>query len=84
MRRLRPYNQPGRCAAQYAALFSLARGLRPLPLASLRVLPAVQSLGYRQPNMRFVEGQIEYLDKAGIPDESIDLVISNCVVSRVL
>jgi len=34
--------------------------------------------------MRFVEGQIEYLDKAGIPDESIDLVISNCVVSRVL
>ena len=33
-----------------------------------------------QPNLRFVEGQIEYLDQAGILDESIDLIISNCVV----
>ena len=40
----------------------------------------LQTLGYSEPNMRFVEGQIEYLDKAGIPDESIDLIISNCVV----
>lgn len=31
--------------------------------------------------MRFVEGHIEYLDKAGIADESFDLVISNCVVN---
>jgi hypothetical protein len=30
--------------------------------------------------MRFVEGEIEYLDKAGVPDSSVDLVISNCVV----
>lgn len=31
---------------------------------------------------RFVEGMIEYLDKAGIADESVDLIISNCVVRR--
>jgi arsenite methyltransferase len=39
------------------------------------------TLGYPAPNMQFVEGQIEYLDRAGIADESVDLVISNCVVS---
>ena len=38
------------------------------------------ALGYAAPNMRFVEGEIERLDAAGIPDESVDLVISNCVV----
>lgn len=27
-----------------------------------------------------VQGEIEYLDKAGIPDNSHDIVISNCVV----
>jgi arsenite methyltransferase len=31
--------------------------------------------------MRFVEGHIEYLDKAGIKDESVDLIISNCVIN---
>ena len=40
-----------------------------------------RSLGHRRCNMRFVEGQIEYLDEAGIPDESVDLIISNCVVN---
>jgi len=38
-------------------------------------------LGYKEPNMSFVTGHIEYLDKAGIADESFDLVISNCVVN---
>ena len=40
------------------------------------------TLGYAAPNLRFVEGQIEDLASAGIRDESIDLVISNCVVSQ--
>mmetsp|Transcript_2202 Transcript_2202/g.6522 ORF Transcript_2202/g.6522 Transcript_2202/m.6522 type:complete len:381 (+) Transcript_2202:190-1332(+) len=39
------------------------------------------TLGYAQPNMKFVKGFIEYLDQAGIEDESQDLVISNCVVN---
>lgn len=42
----------------------------------------LQTLGYAQPNMRFVEGQIERLDAAGIADASVDLIISNCVVRR--
>ncbi|KAI3425191.1 hypothetical protein D9Q98_008960 [Chlorella vulgaris] len=40
-----------------------------------------QTLGYAAPNMRFVEGEIEYLDRAGVPDSSVDLVISNCVIN---
>ncbi|KXZ45692.1 hypothetical protein GPECTOR_51g677 [Gonium pectorale] len=39
------------------------------------------TLGYAASNMRFVEGEIEHLDRAGIPDESVDLVMSNCVVN---
>eukprot|EP01060_Flectonema_neradi_P006976 TRINITY_DN1482_c1_g1_i1.p1 TRINITY_DN1482_c1_g1~~TRINITY_DN1482_c1_g1_i1.p1 ORF type:complete len:516 (+),score=99.79 TRINITY_DN1482_c1_g1_i1:69-1616(+) len=38
-----------------------------------------QSLGYKECNMEFKKGYIEYLDKASIDNESIDLVISNCV-----
>ena len=40
-----------------------------------------QQLSYKKANMQFVEGHIEYLDKAGIADKSFDLVISNCVVN---
>lgn len=39
------------------------------------------TLGYKAANMRFVEGHIELLDRAGIQDESVDIVISNCVVN---
>lgn len=39
------------------------------------------TLGYPASNMRFVEGQIEFLDRAGLEDESVDLVISNCVIN---
>lgn len=31
--------------------------------------------------MQFVQGHIEFLDKAGISDESMDLIISNCVIN---
>ena len=31
--------------------------------------------------MRFVKGHIELLDEAGIASESMDLVISNCVIN---
>ncbi|KAG2488760.1 hypothetical protein HYH03_012758 [Edaphochlamys debaryana] len=40
-----------------------------------------ETLGYAQPNMRFVQGEIEYLDRAGIEDASVDLIISNCVIN---
>lgn len=31
--------------------------------------------------MRFEEGQIELLDRVGIPDNSMDIVMSNCVIN---
>jgi len=52
-----------------------------LKTAREHVAPYCQKLGYKQPNLSFAQGHIEYLDKAGIQDESFDLVISNCVVN---
>jgi arsenite methyltransferase len=40
-----------------------------------------ETLGYAAPNLKFVEGRIEDLKSAGLEDESIDLIISNCVVN---
>ena len=40
-----------------------------------------KTLGYKDCNMNFVNGHIEYLDKAGIADESVDLIISDCVIN---
>jgi ubiquinone/menaquinone biosynthesis C-methylase UbiE len=31
--------------------------------------------------LRFLKGYLEYLDKAGVEDSSVDLVISNCVIN---
>ena len=31
--------------------------------------------------MQFLTGHIEFLERAGIKDESVDLVISNCVIN---
>ncbi|KAJ1799446.1 hypothetical protein LPJ75_006667 [Coemansia sp. RSA 2598] len=39
-----------------------------------------QTLGY-QPNMRFLTGYIEDLKQTGVPDSSVDICISNCVVN---
>ena len=39
------------------------------------------TLGYSSSNVKFVKGQIEYLDDAGIEDSSVDLIISNCVIN---
>ena len=41
----------------------------------------VETLGYAEPNVEFRKGQIEDLKAAGIEDESVDLIISNCVVN---
>lgn len=40
-----------------------------------------ETLGFKQPNMKFVEGKIEHLAEAGIPAESFDICMSNCVVN---
>lgn len=41
----------------------------------------VETLGYNSPNMEFKKGTIEDLAAAGVGDESVDLIISNCVVN---
>lgn len=38
-------------------------------------------LQYAVPNMKFIQGYIEFLTKAGIAPNSIDMVISNCVLN---
>ncbi len=40
------------------------------------------SLGYAQPNMTFVQGEIERLAEAGVAAGSIDVAISNCVSAQ--
>nr|5EVJ_A Chain A, Arsenite methyltransferase [Chlamydomonas reinhardtii]5EVJ_B Chain B, Arsenite methyltransferase [Chlamydomonas reinhardtii] len=42
---------------------------------------ARDKLGYGKSNMTFIQGEIEYLDRAGLEDSSFDLVISNCVIN---
>lgn len=37
--------------------------------------------GYEKPNVAFRQGYIEDLQESGIADESIDVVISNCVIN---
>ncbi len=37
--------------------------------------------GYRRPNLEFRQGYIEDLRAAGIEDNSIDVIISNCVIN---
>jgi len=40
-----------------------------------------KSIGYKTTNMQFVQGYIEQIVKAGVQKNTIDLVISNCVVN---
>jgi SAM-dependent methyltransferase len=37
--------------------------------------------GYSKPNVEFIQGYIEDLRTAGIQDQSVDVVVSNCVVN---
>lgn len=52
-----------------------------LEVARQHVDDFTAALGYSEPNMRFVKGHIEFLDRAGIESESVDIIISNCVVN---
>ncbi|PIU01033.1 MAG: methyltransferase type 11 [Bdellovibrionales bacterium CG10_big_fil_rev_8_21_14_0_10_45_34] len=40
-----------------------------------------QQFGYNEPNVTFIKGYIEDLEGAGIKSESIDVVVSNCVIN---
>lgn len=52
-----------------------------LAVARRHVNYHAEKFGYRQPNTEFVQGYIEALAAAGIADNSVDLVISNCVLN---
>lgn len=52
-----------------------------LQIAQQNAQPYCEKLNYGKSNMEFIEGHIEYLDRAGIADDSVDIVISNCVVN---
>lgn len=40
-----------------------------------------EKFSFTEPNLKFVKGYIEDLEEAGIKSESIDVVVSNCVVN---
>jgi len=52
-----------------------------MQVAQQNVGPYCDKLLYSRPNMEFREGHIEDLGRAGIANESIDIVISNCVIN---
>uniref|UniRef100_A0A3Q3RYE2 Arsenite methyltransferase n=1 Tax=Mastacembelus armatus TaxID=205130 RepID=A0A3Q3RYE2_9TELE len=39
-----------------------------------------EKFGYKEPNVTFVQGYMENLSEAGIQSESMDIVLSNCVI----
>eukprot|EP00471_Norrisiella_sphaerica_P001517 CAMPEP_0184483656 /NCGR_PEP_ID=MMETSP0113_2-20130426/5340_1 /TAXON_ID=91329 /ORGANISM="Norrisiella sphaerica, Strain BC52" /LENGTH=383 /DNA_ID=CAMNT_0026864207 /DNA_START=211 /DNA_END=1362 /DNA_ORIENTATION=- len=41
----------------------------------------MDTLGYASPNLEFKKGYIEFLQDAGVEKESVDMVISNCVIN---
>lgn len=52
-----------------------------IDVANAHIAEYTNKLGYAKPNLSFKKGYIEFLEKAGIEANSIDLVISNCVVN---
>lgn len=52
-----------------------------LSVAREHVDSFTKELGYSKPNLRFFNGHIEFIEKAGVKPSSVDLVISNCVIN---
>jgi SAM-dependent methyltransferase len=52
-----------------------------IEVAQRHVSSHAKKFGYSQPNVNFIKGYIEDLKTAGIEDNSIDVVMSNCVLN---
>ncbi|SNR86717.1 methyltransferase domain-containing protein [Hymenobacter mucosus] len=52
-----------------------------LAVARRHVQAHTERFGYQQPNVEFRHGYIEDLRTANIPDNSVDVVVSNCVIN---
>lgn len=40
-----------------------------------------KAFGYAKSNVQFLQGHIEALDRLGLPPESVDVIVSNCVIN---
>jgi SAM-dependent methyltransferase len=52
-----------------------------LEVAQRHVAQQTERFGFARPNVVFKKGYIEALDELGIEDNSVDIVISNCVIN---
>jgi len=52
-----------------------------LDVARRHVDAQMSTFAYTKPNVEFIEGHIEDLSSAGVADNSVDVVISNCVLN---
>ncbi|MCB0420647.1 MAG: methyltransferase domain-containing protein [Bdellovibrionales bacterium] len=52
-----------------------------LEVANRHIEPQMKTFGFSKPNVKFVKGYIEDLESAGLANESVDLVVSNCVIN---
>lgn len=52
-----------------------------LEVARRNIKPQMERFGYTRPNVEFKKGFIEDLKASGIEDNSVDVVISNCVIN---
>lgn len=52
-----------------------------LEVARRNLAPQMERFGYRKPNVDFRQGYMEDLEALGIGDDSVDVVISNCVIN---
>lgn len=52
-----------------------------LEVANRHIAYHTEAFGYREPNVRFLQGYIEDLQSVGIADGSVDVVVSNCVIN---
>ncbi|HUL14088.1 MAG TPA: methyltransferase domain-containing protein [Methylococcaceae bacterium] len=52
-----------------------------LAVANRHIEYHTDRFGYREPNVQFLEGYIEDLESLGVASETIDVVVSNCVIN---
>ncbi|HYE37352.1 methyltransferase domain-containing protein [Methylocaldum sp.] len=52
-----------------------------LEVANRHIAYHTDRFGYREPNVRFLRGYIEDLESLGLENDSIDVVVSNCVIN---
>lgn len=52
-----------------------------LAVANRHIAYHQQVFGYKSPNVRFIKGELEQLEQLDIEDNSIDVIVSNCVIN---